>query len=74
MKKPEKIMEGRAMAGQKCKGYHEQHICKLAEVDKFDEIKGVVKEPQYICANCGRAANAEENLCNAVDVEMVKYM
>ena len=62
------------MAEHVCKGDHQQHICKLAEVDKFDAITDMIKEPQYLCANCGRAANSEENLCNAVDVEMVKYM
>ena len=62
------------MSERVCKGEHKQHICKLAEVDKFDDIAGMVKEPQFICANCGRAANGEENLCNPVDIEMVKYM
>lgn len=62
------------MAEQFCKGDHEKHICKLAEVNKFDDIAGMVKEARFICSNCGRAAHGEENLCNAVDVEMVKYM
>jgi len=67
-------MEGRAMAEQKCTSNHEQHICKLSEEDKFEEIKQLVKDPHYICLNCGRAANSDDNLCSPVDVDASRYM
>jgi hypothetical protein len=62
------------MADQKCKGNHQQHICKLAEDEQFEVIKQMVKEPQYICLNCGRAANSDANLCSPVDVDGSRYM
>jgi len=62
------------MADQQCTGNHENHICKLAEGGKLEEIKKLVKDTKYICANCGRAANSEYNLCSPVDVDASRYM
>jgi len=39
-------------------------ICVLAMHQEFEEIKAVTKNPQHICFNCGRVADAEKNLCN----------
>ena len=47
-----------------CKGEHQGHICLLASQDKFDEIKELTRNPQFICFNCGRVADSEKNLCN----------
>jgi hypothetical protein len=52
------------MAEQICYGEHSGHICVLAMHQKFEEIKAVTKNPQHICFNCGRVADAEKNLCN----------
>jgi hypothetical protein len=67
-------MEEWAMADQKCSGDHSHHICKLAEDEQFEYIKHMVKEPQYICRDCGRAANSDDNLCSPVDVDVSRYM
>ena len=62
------------MAEKPCAGDHSQHICKLAEDDKFEDIKQLVKDAKYICENCGRASHAEENLCSPIDVDASRYM
>jgi hypothetical protein len=67
-------MEGRAMADQKCKGEHKYHICELAKEKKFGQIKMLMLSPQYICSDCGRAANSDDNLCSPVDVDVSRYM
>jgi len=43
---------------------HEKHLCKMAE-DKtqIEKLKPLVKNPKYICKDCGRAAAKAENLC-----------
>ena len=48
---------------------HEQHLCYLQNVgyveSNFDEYKKLVKNPQFVCKNCGRAAASDKNLCKA---------
>ena len=43
---------------------HKGHLCVLASRERFDEIKQLVNDPQYMCFNCGRVADSEKNLCN----------
>lgn len=52
-----------------CKGDHTGHLCVLVSLKKFDEIKDLVKTPKFICFNCGRVADAEQNLCNPMPLE-----
>ena len=33
--------------------------------ENLDEYKKLVKDPKFVCKNCGRAAASEKNLCNA---------
>lgn len=47
-----------------CKGDHTGHLCVLVSQGKFDEIRKRVRDPQYICFNCGRVADSDRNLCN----------
>ena len=47
------------MAEQTCYGEHAGHICVLAMHQEFEEIKAVTKNPQHICFNCGRVADAD---------------
>ena len=47
-----------------CKGEHSGHICLLASQEKFEEIKELTKQPDFICTNCGRTADNESNLCS----------
>ncbi|MBC8453781.1 hypothetical protein H8D64_01855 [PVC group bacterium] len=43
---------------------HGGHLCVLVAEEKFDEVKKLVKKPEFICFDCGRAADSKENLCN----------
>ncbi|MGZ6202608.1 MAG: hypothetical protein ACXWM6_13935 [Thermodesulfobacteriota bacterium] len=52
------------MGEKVCKGIHSGHICVLASNEKFEEIKKLTKKPEYICFNCGRVADCNDNLCN----------
>ena len=47
---------------------HQKHLCHLAESGEctLKEIKALVKDAKFICKKCGRAAAAEENLCDSV--------
>lgn len=67
-------MEGRAMSDKICLGNHPLHICELAEKNDFNEIKKQIKNPQYICGNCGRAADKSENLCNPKHINQIGLM
>ncbi len=46
---------------------HEQHLCYLQNVgyieSEFENYKKLVKNPQFVCKNCGRAAASDQNLC-----------
>jgi hypothetical protein len=52
-----------------CKGDHTGHLCVLASEELFDKIKDLVKNPQYICFNCGRVAECKDNLCNPMPIK-----
>jgi hypothetical protein len=32
--------------------------------DDLEKVKKLVKDAEYVCKSCGRAAKNEENLCN----------
>lgn len=46
---------------------HEEHLCYLQNVgyvqSNLEEYKELVSNPQFVCKNCGRAANSDKNLC-----------
>jgi len=52
-----------------CRGDHAGHLCVLASNDKFEEIKVLTKNPKYICFNCGRVADSDNNLCNPMPLD-----
>ena len=52
-----------------CKGDHEGHLCLLVSQRKFDRIRELVRNPRYICFNCGRVADSEQNLCNPMPLD-----
>jgi len=52
-----------------CKGDHQGHLCVLASNDRIDEIKGLTRNPEYICFNCGRVADCDDNLCNPMSLK-----
>ncbi len=57
------------MDQQACSGDHSGHLCVLASLEKFEEIKQIAKNPKFICFNCGRVADCKENLCNPMPLD-----
>jgi hypothetical protein len=55
------------MAGEK-KHEEEKKLCSIDDVGKdrstFDSYRKLVKDPQFICKGCGRAAKHDANLCS----------
>lgn len=51
-----------------CKDSHNchelNHLCQIIIRKDIGRIKELVKDSQFFCKNCGRAAHSEENLCN----------
>lgn len=47
---------------------HEEHLCYLHNLGyvqtKLEDYKKLVKNPQFVCKNCGRAAASDKNLCS----------
>lgn len=54
-----------------CQGDHAGHICRLAQNNDFQQIADAVKDPKYVCLNCGRVASAEKYLCHPLAIEKV---
>ena len=48
---------------------HEAHLCMAENIGfverNLQSFKEFVRNPQYICKKCGRAAARAENLCEA---------
>jgi len=57
------------MKKKKCKGNHNGHLCVLASAGKLEEIRLLVRNPAFICFNCGRLAHSRKNLCNPMPLE-----
>ena len=49
---------------------HTQHLCYIVSqgfhLSDEAEYQAMVKEPQFKCQRCGRAAKSENNLCKPV--------
>ena len=49
---------------------HDQHLCFLANLgfmmESPEDYARLVRNPEYICAHCGRVADKAENLCKPV--------
>ena len=47
---------------------HDQHLCYLQNLGyveaNLEDYKTLVKDPKFVCKNCGRAGANEKNLCN----------
>ena len=59
------------MTKNECTGDHAIHICELAQHNKFNNIKELAQDPYYLCMNCGRVADSEENLCNPLAFDKI---
>jgi len=49
---------------------HDKHLCYLVNLrfqeTNSEDYKELIKNPQFFCRNCGRAAADSKNLCNPV--------
>jgi hypothetical protein len=45
---------------------HEKHLCELVANRQMATVAELAKNPEYICAYCGRVAAKAENLCEPV--------
>ena len=54
---------------QACKTDHTGHLCVLASQGKFEDIKNLVKNPKFLCFNCGRVSDSNTNLCNPMPLD-----
>ena len=52
---------------KQCKGAVEchavNHLCRIIVSGDLGRVKKLVKDAQYYCKRCGRAAKSETNLC-----------
>ena len=57
------------MSENVCSGDHTGHLCVLVSERKFDRIRELVRNPEFICFNCGRVADERQNLCNPMPLD-----
>jgi len=43
---------------------HHHHLCVLGSKLSKSELSSYVKDPRYLCANCGGRTHEGKNLCN----------
>ena len=49
---------------------HDKHLCSLvANGLHIDDYKNYVKNPSFVCKQCGRVAAKDENLCFPLPLE-----
>lgn len=50
---------------------HKHHLCAMAESGEvgLEQIKDLVRNPQFMCKRCGRAAKSSDNLCEPVSLD-----
>ena len=52
--------------------HHKEHLCYLQNIgfveSNLDEYKTLVRNPKYVCGNCGRAAADAQNLCKPEEI------
>jgi len=59
-----------AMKKKRCCGAkHQGHLCILASKGLTHEVECLTDKPTVVCFNCGREANAAENVCNPMPLE-----
>ncbi len=51
-------------AARCCSEEHTGHLCVLVSQGRFDTIRELVKNPKFMCFNCGRVADEAKHLCN----------
>lgn len=51
---------------------HDNHLCQLVARSSVGEIIDLIDLPGFVCENCGRAANSDENLCRPKNLNEAK--
>jgi hypothetical protein len=55
-----------------CKGgddcFDEGHLCKIVKQQNHEQIRQIVKDAEYFCRKCGRAAQKEIYLCKPLKI------
>lgn len=52
----------RCGTGEQC--HEENHLCRIILRKDLGRIRQLVKDSQFYCKSCGRAAHDAGNLCN----------
>lgn len=53
---------------------HEKHLCRLVVAGMtLSEYSRLAFKGNYVCKECGRVANAEESLCEPVDMRKIRF-
>ena len=53
---------------------HEKHMCRLVDAGTtLSEYSRLAFKGVYVCKECGRVANAEESLCEPVDMRKIRF-
>jgi hypothetical protein len=47
---------------------HERHLCELVKNMTQEQYRSLIRNAQYFCQRCGRAAKSNENLCFPEDI------
>ena len=51
---------------------HGKHLCYLNnlgfQISNEEEYKQLVRNPKFMCKNCGRVAASQDNLCKPVEL------
>ena len=58
------VFEGAPAPDKPCAGKHRDHMCAMAARADFHKVAELTGQPKYVCMNCGRVADAADNLCN----------
>ena len=64
LKKYGAAFEGAPVPDKPCRGQHQEHVCAMAARADFQKVAKVAGQPKHVCMNCGRVADAADNLCN----------
>ncbi len=51
-----------------CHPDHDKHMCHFMDLRNLKTVAKLVKDSQYICFICGRAAKNKKNLCEPINI------
>ncbi len=60
----------RCKPGEQC--HEENHLCRIILRKDLGRVMELVRDAQYYCKNCGRAARDAGNLCSPSKIQEAK--